>query len=865
MPRCVLQRWHISIYGRVQGVGLRPFVYNLAQQFQCSGWVRNQAGAVIVELQADVASLQHVYDCLQTSPPPASRIVAIEFCRIPIKTSEVGFEIQQSQLATVEHKGPNESSMEVQRQINFDGPASSRGIAVVTPDLPCCIDCLREMQDPSNRRHLYPFINCTQCGPRFTIQRMLPYDREQTTMQRFTMCDACRNEYELPSDRRYHAQPNACHRCGPMLWYRSAVESSPSDARKSAPLHSTDTCVNGTDKLNQNAGQFSSTDQVLTNILEVRRIVYEGKIVAIKGVGGFHLVCDARNPAAVALLRQRKRRPSKPFAVMAADIETAENLVHCDAKARDLLQCPVRPIVLARKRAGCLPECVAPWNPLLGVMLPYAPLHHLLLCPGDVWVMTSGNIADEPLVIENDKAVAKLSQLVDGFLLHDRPIYHACEDSIIRCHSNETIPIRIGRGIAPLSIELEQPTECVLAVGGDFKSTMCLAFDQQVVMSPHLGEINSRDAWLAMDKAGRRLLDLFGVTPAAIAADLHPDYHTAAWARRMAEQLAVPLIGVQHHHAHAASLVAEYKSRQNSVGNSPWQFPARPGHTTTPEAAFEKQNLSSDHPVVVCVFDGTGYGLDGAIWGGEFLILEGSHIKRAGHVSYTNLPSGAEALRTPAKIALAYLFAAGLPWDSGLECVQYLSSTAKDLLKNQLQRGINTYPTSSVGRLFDAVAALLGCRQSCDFEGQAAIALETLAASLDLPPDTKIAAYSTLWDRGELPVFRVEALFQAIYGDLMAGVDKALIAWRFHQTLADTILDFCQTLRTENCVNSPTGQQYNTVGLSGGVFQNALLLSLVKQRLQAHQFRVLSHTVVPPNDGGLALGQAMLAIQRLRG
>jgi hydrogenase maturation protein HypF len=785
-----LERWQISVQGVVQGVGFRPFVWTLAHEYHCSGWVCNDARGVTIEIQGSRDELQGFLKRLTSTPPPLARVATVEFYPIGLVADEATFQIRDS--------------LDAFRTRHNSG----QPLAFVSPDVAPCAACLDELRDPSNRRYAYPFINCTNCGPRFTIQQAVPYDRSQTTMRAFAMCSLCQSEYESPADRRFHAQPNACHSCGPAIWYRSPHVAA-----------------------NDGSQPPSCAATTLASIARVRSEIAAGKIVAIKGIGGFHLACDARNAAAVDELRRRKRRTHKPLAVMVADIITANTLVHLDPASERLLSTPQRPIVLLPKRAGVLPESVSPHNPYLGILLPYAPMHHLLLGSGDVWIMTSGNLADEPIAFENEDALIRLAHLSDGFLLHNRPIQAVCDDSVLRAYALGPIPIRRSRGFAPLPIELASPGDCVLAVGGELKAALCLALESHAVLGQHVGDMGHRETLLALERSRDHLLALYQAAPQAIACDLHPGYISTDWARQQAQRLGLPLVRVQHHHAHAASLMAEHR-------------------------------LAPEQPLIACVFDGTGYGSDGAIWGGEVLLATATDFQRLAHLQYMPLPGGDSCILQPAKTALAYLYAAGLPWISELPCVQHFSDPDRARLRQQLEQGINTMATSSMGRLFDAVAALIGLRQTIDYEGQAAFEFEALAEA-GLTENDEYSPYPFCWSEEPTAVLQLGALLKTVYDDVLDGVERKVIAVRFHQTIAAATVEICQRLRNAASVNlqsgPPPGSPTHLVGLTGGVFQNGVLLQLLHHRLQAAGFDVLIHSAVPPNDGGLALGQAVVA------
>ena len=784
-----MKRWQVSVQGLVQGVGFRPFVWTLAQRYRCTGWVCNDARGVKIEIQGEASSLDCFVEHLTSSPPPLARVALVEHQPMGVLADEAGFRILHSDQATGE------------------------SLAVVSADVAPCADCLSEMSDVENRRYAYPFINCTNCGPRFTIQQAIPYDRMRTTMRSFKMCPLCQEEYDSPNSRRFHAQPNACHVCGPAIWYLSHPFD-PGGMRRPS----------------------SNTFFTSALIEKVRAEIAVGKIIAMKGVGGFHLACDAWNSAAVDELRRRKRRPHKPLAVMVSDIITARTLARIDDQSERLLSTPQRPIVLLRKGAGVLPESVAPQNPFLGILLPYAPLHHMLLRSGDVWIMTSGNLADEPIAFDNDDAFVRLSSLADGFLLHDRPIHTVCDDSVLRASPLGPIPIRISRGFSPLPIALADSGDCVLAVGGEIKSALCLSLGSHAILGQHIGDMGNRETLLALERSCDHLLSLYRADPQAIAADLHPGYISTNWARQQARRLGIPFIQVQHHHAHAAALITEH-------------------------------HLAPEQSLIACVFDGTGYGSDGAIWGGEILLATSSEFSRVGHLQYMPLPGGDSCILQPAKTALAYLHAAGLPWVGDLACVQYFSAADQARLRLQLEKSINTVSTSSMGRLFDAVAALIGLSPVIDYEGQAASELEWLAQSgLDDPE--LISPYPILWSGQPTAVLAIHPILSAILDDVLRGTDRSIIAARFHQTIATATARICQRLRNDSresrltFLHKHSAPHQEIVGLTGGVFQNSVLLQMLHRRLEADGFRVLIHSTVPANDGGLALGQATVARQR---
>ena len=772
-------RWRIEVQGLVQGVGFRPFVWSLASQFNCTGFVRNDATGVLIEIQGEPSSLARLVEALRCQAPLLARIDSINSQSIESIESETNFQI-------------------------LDSRSDRSPLTLVAPDTAPCDACLRELLDVSDRRYGYPFINCTHCGPRFTIQTAMPYDRQHTTMREFMLCELCRAEYESPADRRFHAQPNACPKCGPSIWF-SDFKGPPQDPN----CPQAEAMVAGGPSL---------------SVAAVRAAVAAGRVIAIKGIGGFHLACDARNRSAVRQLRARKQRPFKPLAVMVADLDTAHLLVHVTEQDRRLLNSPQRPIVLLRKRQACdLPEEVAPSNPYLGIVLPYSPLHYLLVKSGDVWIMTSGNLADEPIAYDNQDAIDRLSPLADGFLLHNRTIHTVCDDSVWRSSCDQPISIRRSRGYAPLPVPLPGSGPTVLAVGGEIKAALCLARGSHAFVGQHIGDMGNRETLLALKRSCDQLLSLYQAKPELVVADQHPGYLSVAWARQRASDWNVPLIQVQHHHAHAAAVLAEH------------QVPV-------------------DQSIITCVFDGTGYGSDGAIWGGEILLANARTFQRAGHLQYAALPGGDSCILKPAKTALAFLFSFDLPWTDQLPCVQSFTNQELTNLRIQLQKKIGTVPTSSMGRLFDAVAALIGLRQEIDYEGQAALELEALADdALASEPEmaASIADYSMRWSDEAVAKLDAGPLLQQVVSDVLAGTQPGLIAARFHQSIAAAVTWQCQRLRQLHAISR--------VGLTGGVFQNALLLKLMRHELDRAGFEVLTHRVVPPNDGGLSLGQVVVA------
>ena len=755
-----LTRKRLSVFGIVQGVGFRPFVWRRASSLGLAGWVENDSAGVTAEVQGPADRVDAFLDGFAAAAPPLALVELVTVADAPVDAATPPrFMILES----------------ITRQGTTSLPA----------DIATCEDCLADIRDKGNRRFRYPFTNCTNCGPRFTMITDLPYDRPQTMMRGFAMCSQCAAEYANPMDRRFHAQPNACPACGPSVW------------------------LTGRD-----GDRIAEGDAA---VVAVKLLLRAGSITAIKGVGGFHLVCDATSDAAVNLLRNRKQRVGKPLGVMVEDLAAARAIVRVDEQERQLLEGRERPIVLLRKRSidVRLSAEVSPGNGCVGVMLPYAPLHHLL-CEGmPPLVMTSGNLSEEPIVHENDAAVQRLGPLVDAFLMHDRPIHVACDDSVVRCAAGAVMPIRRSRGYAPMPIRLGESGPAVLAVGGELKAAICLAHADQAIMSQHIGDMGNLETLESLDHTATHLMRLFDVTPTIVAADLHPGYLSTGWARRFAADRGITLVQVQHHEAHVASLLAEH---------------GRP----------------FDGAIGVC-FDGTGYGHDGTIWGGEFFAVAGGTFRRAAHLAAFPLPGGDASIRHPWRTALAVLHAAGHAWDDRLAAVRAASEEERRLLGQQLANTINCVATSSMGRLFDAVAALAGVTQSITYEAEAAMHLEALAVEAT---DDGVAYAFTVDDAEPMRV-GWQPVVQGVAVDALAERPPVRIAARFHMAVARMIAEVCTRLRTAGAGK--------IVGLTGGVFQNALLVQMAIDELHQAGFEVLVHQRVPANDGGLALGQAVLA------
>jgi hydrogenase maturation protein HypF len=770
-----IQRRRIVIQGLVQGVGFRPFVYGQALRRGLVGFVLNDSRGVTIEVEGMVEALDAFQQALRQEAPPLARIDTVLSERIS-PNHDTAFVIAHSQVG-------------------------AERLALISPDTATCDDCLRELFDPADRRAQYPFINCTNCGPRFTIVQDVPYDRDKTTMRVFHMCLDCQAEYNDPLNRRFHAQPNACPICGPQV------------------------------SLVDKAGQPVKSAEA---IAAAAARLATGAILAIKGLGGYHLACDALNVEAVQRLRQRKHREAKPFALMAPDLETIRRFCQVSAAEAALLQSRRRPIVLLRQLSSCqiAPDVAAGYR-TLGFMLPYTPLHYLLLAafaaatgPDHLaaLVMTSGNLSDEPIAYQDVDACARLLPLADGMLSHNRAIHMRCDDSVIRVAAGGEQLFRRSRGYAPepISLAFDCPVP-ILACGGHFKNTFCLAKQRQAFVSQHIGDLENLETLTSFREGIAHFQRLFDVAPEAVAYDLHPDY--------LATKYALDLdisqkIGVQHHHAHIASVLAEH-------------------------------GLAG--PVIGIAADGTGYGTDGAIWGCEVFAADLRGFERLAHLRYMPLPGGEQAVRQPWRMAAAYLARAygdaflnlDIPFARQLDCAKWRP------LAQMIARGLNSPPTSSLGRLFDAIAALIGMRREVLYEGQAAIELEMLAeGGAEQGCSGSMESYPFILEAGTPAQFDVVPMMGAIVHDLQQHVPIPEIAWRFHCSIA--------ALLAMGCVRAREQTGLNVVALSGGVFQNRLLLEQLLARLDALGFQVLINRLVPPNDGGLSLGQLAIASASLQ-
>jgi len=751
------QRVRVQIQGIVQGVGFRPFVYRLASQWNLTGSVHNSESGVQIEIQGAAEDVAAFLAALPGQAPPLARIDEILISEIaPQDESE--FRIEHS-------------------------TRSLTANTLIAPDIATCNDCLRELLSPSDRRYRYPFLNCTNCGPRFTITRSVPYDRSQTSMAAFPMCPQCQAEYDDPLNRRFHAQPNACRQCGPHLTLVDRDE----------------------------------VAQTGDPIAETNRLLCEGKILAIKGLGGFHLAVDANQPEAVRELRRRKHRGEKPFAVMVANLESARALCHVSEEEAALLQSPQRPIVLLRKKGRELEEITPDGNDL-GLFLPYTPIHHLLFAESGLTtlVMTSANLSEEPIAIDNREAISRLGEIADYFLLHNRDILLRCDDSVLAHRAGATQFARRSRGFVPSPIRLANPVPTILAVGGELKNTICLSRDRYAFLGQHIGDLENLAAYDFFLESIAHFEKILEVQPGILAHDLHPGYLSTQWAKR---QINLRRIAVQHHHAHIASCMAE-------------------NHLT--------------EPVIGIALDGTGYGTDGQIWGGEILVADFQGFERAAHLAYVPIPGGDLAVREPWRMAASHLHAAfGEDWPRHApSLLAQIAPVKRNIVTQQLRNPQRLPQTSSCGRLFDAVAALSLNRTQVSYEAQAAIALEAIC-----DPTLSHGAYPIKISNSSPIQIDAKPLFAALTEDLRRQVSPSILSSRFHLGLIEALAETTQRIAQATGI----GQ----VCLSGGSFQNAILSAGLEQHLTQAGLRVYKHTLVPPGDGGLSLGQLLIAAHSL--
>jgi hydrogenase maturation protein HypF len=749
-----LRAVRIHVRGVVQGVGFRPFVYSHAVGVGLNGWVRNTSAGVEIHAEGKPESVEAFLRDLQAAPPPLARIHSFDWEECP-PNGFSSFEI----LASESHEGD---------------------FIPISPDMSLCDDCRRELFDPNDRRYRYPFINCTNCGPRFTIITDIPYDRPNTTMAPFEMCADCGGEYHDPLDRRFHAQPVACPVCGPQVW------------------------------LEEKGARVADSEAA---IQAARFHLREGRVVAIKGLGGFHLACDATNSKAVVELRHRKLRVDKPFAVMVPNLEAAQAQAEVSEAEAALLTSRERPILLVERCArSSITPAVAPGQNRLGLMLPYTPLHELILEPEDgypsVLVMTSGNISEEPIAIDNREALTRLDSLADVFLLHDRDIRTRCDDSVVTELRGELYPLRRSRGFAPYPVQLPWQGPAILAGGPELKNTFCLTQGTNAFISHHIGDLENYETLASFEDGIQQYETLFRVEPERFAYDLHPNYLATRYILARSEREGVPATGVQHHHAHIASCMAE-------------------------------NQLPLEAKVIGLAFDGTGYGEDGAIWGGEVLLGGYIEVERVAHLKYIPLPGGDAAIRAPWRMALAWLWASNLAWDDDLPPVSGSNDEERSVLLAQLAQGLNAPPTSSLGRLFDAVAALVGVRQTVNYEAQAAMELEAMVNP------SEGGAYSILVRGANIDPAE---MFAAIVADLHSKIPVDVIASRFHNAISRMVVELCDQQREAHDLDA--------VVLSGGVWQNMILLEKSMTMLHENGYTVWVHHQVPANDGGVSLGQA---------
>lgn len=750
-------RENIIIKGIVQGVGFRPFIHKLVQNYNLSGWVLNSNQGVEIDIEGETEELNSFVSDIKDKLPPLARIEKIEV----------------NQLHLIGYKG-----FSIKKSITKE----ENGFVLVSPDISICEDCLQELFDPRNRRFHYPFINCTNCGPRFTIIKDIPYDRGKTTMRVFEMCPQCQSEYENIEDRRYHAQPNACAECGPQVF------------------------------LYQNKRKLENIDPVK----EAIKLLKDGKIGAIKGLGGFHLACDATNNEVVTKLRRLKNREAKPFAIMSFNLEKIKQYCKLGKKEEKWLVNRARPIVLLKKKEDSLiSSLVAPRNNYLGVMLPYTPLHYLLLKDNfTALIMTSGNIADQPIIGDNREALEKLDGIADFFLLYNRDIFNRCDDSVVKIVNDGNVFFRRARGYVPCPIILDFKLKEVLALGGELKNTISFSKENYVFLSQYLGDLKSVETLDFLKESIKNLEKIFRVNPEIIACDLHPDYLSTQFAEEIGAKKGLKVVKVQHHHAHIVSCMAENNIKEKVMG---------------------------------VAYDGTGYGDDGKIWGGEFLLCDLKKYFRVGHLKYYPLPGGDKAIAEPWRMAYSYLYSIYGPKAKTLDIDfnHRMDYDKLSIIEKMIDKNINSPLTSSCGRLFDAASSLIGIRDEINYEGQAAMELESFCAS-GIKERYKFCIYK----EGKEFIIDPQEIFIDIIEDLKKGIDKKIMAAKFHNTVAEFTLNLCGKIRENNGINK--------IALSGGVFQNKYLTEKVVSLLEDKGFIVYIQRKVPPNDGGISLGQAVI-------
>jgi len=752
-------RKNIIIKGIVQGVGFRPFIHKLVQNYNLSGWVLNSNQGVEIEVEGKTEEIDSFVSNIKKKLPPLARIEKIEVNQLPL----IGYKEFSIKKSIVKEEN---------------------SFVLVSPDISICEDCLQELFDTHNRRFRYPFINCTNCGPRFSIIKDIPYDRKKTTMNNFKMCSLCQGEYENIENRRYHAQPNACADCGPQV------------------------------SLYQNKIKLEGIDPIEKAV----KLLKEGKIGAIKGLGGFHLACDATNNKAVARLRRLKNREAKPFAIMSFNLEKIMQYCKLGEKEKEWLVNRARPIVLLQKKVDSLiSPLAAPRNNYLGVMLPYTPLHYLLLKDNfTALIMTSGNNTDQPIIGDNLEALEKLDGIVDFFLSYNRDIFNRCDDSVIKIINDNKVFFRKSRGFVPHPIILDFKLKEVLALGGELKNTISFSKENYIFLSQYLGDLKSVETLEFFKESIKSFKKMFRANPEIIACDLHPDYLSTQYAEEIKVKEGLKVVKIQHHHAHIVSCMAENNVKEKVIG---------------------------------VAYDGTGYGDDGNIWGGEFLLCDLKKYSRVGHLKYFPLPGGDKAIVEPWRMAYSYLYSIyGGPKAKTLDIDfnRRMDYDKLSIIEKMIDKNINSPLTSSCGRLFDAASSLIGIRDEISYEGQAAMELESFCA----PGITERYKFS-IYKEEEKFIIDPQEIFIDIIKDLKEGIDKKVMAAKFHNTVAEFTVDLCGRIRKDTGINE--------IALSGGVFQNKYLTEKVVFLLEDKGFKVYIQRKVPPNDGGISLGQAVVA------
>lgn len=757
----IITRRRVLFKGQVQGIGFRPTVYRIAKKYNLTGWVKNTSHGVVVEIQGTQNDIERFTGGIRKTGPAQSHITDIEIKNTPVK-KEKGFRILESKIL----KG---------------------NILLVPPDMSVCYECLCELKRKTDRRFNYPFINCTNCGPRYSIIIDTPYDRKLTTMKDFRMCGECDREYHDPDDRRFHAQPDACPVCGPKVWLAD-----------------------------RGGKKIKCADAIVRTV----ELLKKGKIIGMRGLGGFHILCDATDESAVKKLRGRKRRPDKPFAVMSGSLEDILKYGMVDQEERELLETVAKPVLLVRKRKNnIIADSVSPGNNYYGVMLPYTPLHYLLFYSHShktefpALVMTSGNRTEEPICMDNDSAVEKLGSIVDYFLFHDRPIRNRLDDSILTVFGKRQIILRRARGFVPRPVKLVRKTRAIFSAGAELKGGFALTREDDVFMSQYIGDLDNEENFRFYLEVFSQLKKLLKVSPEVVVSDLHPGYKSTVFSKEYAEKNKIPLIQVQHHHAHIASVMAE------------------------------KQIT---YPVIGVAFDGAGYGEDGNVWGGEFLICGEGKYERVAHLKYIPLPGGDKATIDIWRLALGQLYSV-FGEDAGKMKEEYFKNiNAREfgVVMEMLKKSFNSPLSSSAGRFFDSVSAIVGLRHTVSFEAQSAMELESLCTD----SDCGLYKYGIIGENP--PVIDTAGIIKGIIDDIRSGKSKSLIATKFHATISEIIQETCVCLKKKHGINE--------VALSGGVFQNKVLTEMTIRGLEKRKFRVFTNQLVPPNDGGICLGQAWI-------